>query len=129
MRRTIVVTIGVLLAVAGCGRESLLEEMQQMVPLHEGASVIEAKDVPEEAESIIQFDIEASQSSEDDIIQFYRSTMMDKGWEFEEIKRWPGNGSVFSMTDEDRGTLTIQTITKQIKQTGKIRVVLNLRRE
>jgi hypothetical protein len=129
VRRALAVAVPVLVVVVACGRENLLDEMKVMVPMHHGACVVEAKEVPEERESIIQFDIEASEASEDDIIEFYKTAMTDRGWEFEELERWAGNGSVFSMTREGYGTLTIQTVTKQVEQTGKIRVVLNLKRE
>ena len=129
MRRSGIAVIVALLVAASCLKESILEEMRQAVPVQEGASIVEAKEIPGEGEGIIQYDIEASQSSEDDIIEFYRSRMTESGWKFEDIERWAGNGSVFSMTREDRSTLTIQTITKQTEKTGKIRVVLNLRRE
>jgi hypothetical protein len=129
VRHTIVVAVVALLVVASCPRESILEEMRQVVPLQEGARLVEAKEIPGEGEGIMQYDIEAAQSSEDDIIEFYRSRMTESGWKFEDIERWAGNGSVFSMTCEDQGTLTVQTVTKQTEKTGKIRVVLNLKRE
>ena len=76
--------------------------------------------------SIIQFEIEAIQASEEKILDFYKNTMTEKGWEFKELKQWPGNGSVLSITKKDWATLSTQTITRQIKDTGKIKVVLNL---
>ena len=121
-----VLVVLVFLAV-GCADRNPLEEMENLVPLPEGGAVTDKRHIEEHGETVIQYEIDASQMSEDDIIAFYTEAMGEKGWESEDIKRWPGNGSVFSMTEHDRGTLTVQTITKNVKETGKIRVVLNLK--
>jgi len=128
MKRMAGVLMLAALVFTACAGEDLVEAMRELVPLYEGATILDTGNVPGERESIIQFEVDASLSSEDDIIDFYRDAMTERGWEFEEIKRWPGNGSVFSMTEADWGTLTVQTVTREIESTGKIRVVLNLRR-
>ena len=111
---------------AACGERSPVDEMERLVPVYQGATVLDKRHIEEHGETIIQYEIEVSKASEDDVIELYTAAMEQKGWKSEDIKRWPGNGSVFSMIKRDHGTLTVQTITKNVKETGKIRVVLNL---
>ena len=121
-----VVMLLVMCLVAGCAKERPLGAMEGIVPLYEGASVVDARSVEDHRENIVQFDIQASKASEDDIIEFYRNVMVERGWTLADIKRYTGDGSVFSMVKDGVGTLTIQTIIKDSENTGQIRVVLNL---
>ena len=121
--------MGFIVVLGACRQNDLLEEMKKAIPLYEGATIVKSTSIPEENMSVIQYDVEASQVSEEALIDFYKDSMNKNGWELEEFKQWTNNGSVFSFTKKEWATLSIQIInTKQMKDIGKIKVVLNLTR-
>ena len=124
------VFICLVLLLGACGQKDLIEEMKKEVPLYQGAKIVKTSN-PDEKTSVIQYEVAASEASEEDkIIDFYKDSMTKKGWEFQEneLKRWKNNGSVFSLTKQNVGTLSVQTIIRGVEKTKKMTVVLNLTR-
>ena len=107
------------------GGEDLLSKMKKEVPICQGAKVLESY-MPMEKMSVIKLDVDAKKASQEDILNFYKDVMTKKGWELKGLKDYGVNGSVMELAKKDWGTLSIQTITKKTKKTGKIPVVLSL---
>ena len=125
--------IGVLICVffcsicllAGCAQEDLLSKMKKVVPIFEGAQIVESK-IPTEKMSIIIMEVEVSKASQKEILNFYKDAMTKQGWELKKLKDYGKNGSVMELVKEDLGTLSVVTIMKKTEKTGKIPVTLNL---
>lgn len=118
-----------LITVLGCNGQTLLDEMQMEVPIYKTGKILETKNLPDENISIIQYELDATNTTEDGLINFYKSSMTQKGWELEKLKKFSGNGSIFSFLKKGSPILSIQVITHGIKQNGKIKVVLNFSHE
>ena len=117
------ILICVVFLLVSCGK-NLLKEMKSQVPLYEGAKIVNTT-VRDSANTVIfEIAIDAAQASEDEILAFYKDSMGKNGWEYSDEKRYPKNGSAFTLTKNDYGTLSGQTIIKNMKQTGII--TLNL---
>ena len=110
---------------AGCAQENLLSKMKKIVPIFEGAQVLESK-IPTEKMSVIMMEVEVSKASQKEILDFYKDAMTKQGWELKKFKDYGKNGSVMELVKEDLGTLSVVTIMKKTKKTGKIPVTLNL---
>lgn len=115
--------------VSGCNGQTLLDEMQVVVPIYKSGKILQTKNIPAENMSIIQYELDASDTSEESLINFYKSSMTHKGWKLEKLKKYPGNGSIFSFSKKESPLLSVQVITRAIKQNGKMKVVLNFSRE
>jgi hypothetical protein len=110
----------------GCSKEDdVLGKMKKMIPLFEGATVVESK-VAEEKMAVIMMEVETSKASQKDIFDFYKDTMTKEGWELKKFKDYGKNGSVMELAKEDVGTLSVVTIMKKVEKTGKIPVTVNL---
>ena len=110
---------------AGCAQEDLLSKMKKVVPIFEGAQILESK-IPTEKMSIIMMEVEVSKASQKEILDFYKDAMTKQGWELKSLKDYGKNGSVMELVKEDLGTLSVVTIMKKTQKTGKIPVTLNL---
>ena len=110
---------------AGCAQEDLLSKMKKIVPIFEAARVLESK-LATEKMSIIMMEVEVSKASQKEILDFYKDAMTKQGWELKSLKDYGKNGSVMELVKEDFGTLSVVTIMKKTKITGKIPVTLNL---
>ena len=110
---------------AGCAQEDLLSKMKKIVPIFEGARVLESK-LATEKMSIIMMEVEVSKASQKEILDFYKDDMTKQGWELKSLKDYGINGSVMELVKEDLGTLSVVTIMKKTEKTGKIPVTLNL---
>ena len=110
---------------AGCAQEDLLSKMEKIVPIFEGAQVLESK-LATEKMSVIMMEVEVSKASQKEIIDFYKDAMTKQGWELKSLKDYGKNGSVMELLKEDLGTLSVVTIMKKTQKTGKIPVTLNL---
>jgi len=110
---------------AGCAQEDLLSKMKKIVPIFQGARVLESK-IPTEKMSVIMMEVEVSKASQKEILDFYKDTMTKQGWELKSHKDYGKNGSVMELVKEDLGTLSVVTIMKKTQKTGKIPVTLNL---
>ncbi len=110
---------------AGCTQEDLLSKMKKIVPIVEGARVLESK-LATEKMSVIMMEVEVSKTSQKDLLDFYKDTMTKQGWELKSLKDYGKNGSVMELVKDDLGTLSVVTIMKKVKKTGKIPVTLNL---
>jgi len=110
---------------AGCAQEDLLSKMKKIVPIFEGARVLESK-IPTEKMSVIMMEVEVSKASQKEILDFYKDAMTKQGWELKKLKDYGKNGSVMELVKEDLGTLSVVTIMKKTEKTGKIPVTLNL---
>ena len=120
----------ILLAIVwGCNGQTLLDEMQAVVPIYKPGKILQTKNLPGENMSIIQYELDSTEATEKSLINFYKSSMVHKGWKLEKLKKYPGNGSIFSFSKEESPILSVQVITRGIKQSGKIKVVLNFSRE
>ncbi|MGD9243576.1 MAG: hypothetical protein PVH36_01510 [Desulfobacterales bacterium] len=110
---------------SGCAQENLLSKMKKIVPIFEGARILESK-MPTEKMSVIMMEVEASKASQKEILDFYKDAMTKQGWELKSHKDYGKNGSVMELIKEDLGTLSVVTIMKKTPKTGKIPVTLNL---
>jgi len=110
---------------AGCTQEDLLGKMKKIVPIVEGARVLESK-LATEKMSVIIMEVEVSKTSQKDLLDFYKDTMTKQGWELKSLKDYGKNGSVMELVKDDLGTLSVVTIMKKVKKTGIIPVTLNL---
>ena len=110
---------------AGCAQEDLLSKMKKIVPIFEGARVLESK-IPTEKMSVIMMEVEVSKASQKEILDFYKDAMTKQGWELKSLKDYGKNGSLMELVKEDLGTLSVVTIMKKTEKTGKIPVTLNL---
>lgn len=110
---------------AGCAQEDLLSKMKKIVPIFEGAQVLESK-IPTEKMSVIMMEVEVSKASQKEILNFYKDAMTKQGWKLKKLKDYGKNGSVMELVKEDLGTLSVVTIMKKTEKTGKIPVTLNL---
>jgi hypothetical protein len=110
---------------AGCAQEDLLSKMKKIVPIFEGAKILESK-LPTEKMSIIMMEVEVSKASQKEIFDFYKDAMTEQNWELKSLKDFGKNGSVMELVKEDLGTLSVVTIMKKTQKTGKIPVTLNL---
>ncbi|MGD2149480.1 MAG: hypothetical protein PVJ20_14445 [Desulfobacterales bacterium] len=99
--------------------------MKKIVPIFEGARILESK-MPTEKMSVIMMEVEASKASQKEILDFYKDAMTKQGWELKSHKDYGKNGSVMELIKEDLGTLSVVTIMKKTPKTGKIPVTLNL---
>jgi hypothetical protein len=108
-----------------CGQEDLLGNMKKIVPVFEGARILETK-VAMEKTSIIMMEVEESRASQKEILDFYKDAMTKQGWKLMSHKDYGKNGSVMELAKEDMGTLSVVTILKTTHKTGKIPVTLNL---
>ena len=110
---------------AGCAQENSLSKMKKIVPIFEGAQVLESK-IPTEKMSIIMMEVEVSKASQKEILDFYKDAMTKQGFELKKFKDYGKNGSVMELVKEDLGTMSVVTIMKKTKKTGIIPVTLNL---
>ena len=110
---------------AGCAQENLLSKMKKIVPIFEGAQVLESK-IPTEKMSVIMMEVEVSKASQKEILDFYKEAMTKQGFELKKFKDYGKNGSVMELVKEDLGTMSVVTIMKKTKKTGIIPVTLNL---
>lgn len=118
----------ILMFVLSCKGKDLLEEMQALVPVYQSGQIIQAREIPDQNMIVMQYLVDATEATEDRVIDFYRDFFRTKGWKMQEIKRYTGNGSVFSFMSDEAETVTIQTITKEIKEQRKLKVVINMSR-
>ncbi len=118
----------ILMFVFGCKGKDRIEDMQAIVPVYDSGKIIQTQNLPDQNMSIIQYEVNAAEASEENIIRFYKDIFAKKGWKLQEMKNYAGNGSVFSFIDES-ATVSIQTITKEIKDGGTLKVILNLSRQ
>lgn len=128
VRKMLALSVAALCAISimgGCGGNDLLCEMKEEVPVFEGAEILKSY-MPTDKMSVIQLEVEASKATQHDILSFYEKTMTKKGWGFVGVEDYGADGSVMELIKKDRGTLSIQTITKKTKETGIIQVVLSL---
>ena len=109
----------------GCAQEDLLSKMKKIVPIFEGARILESK-IPAEKMSVIMMEVDASKASQKEILDFYKDAMTKQGWELKSHKDYGKDGSVMELAKEDLGTLSVVTIMKKTPKTGKIPVTLNL---
>lgn len=110
----------------GCTQqEDLLSKMKKIVPIFEGARILESK-LATEKMSIIMMEIEESKASQKELLDFYKDAMTKQGWKLKSHKDYGKNGSVMELVKEDLGTLSVVTILKKTPKTGKIPVTLNL---
>jgi len=102
--------------------------MKEVVPIFEGAKIVDSYNTPDEKMSIIRLEVETKnwKGTQKEILNFYKDTMTQKGWEFKKLKDYGKNGSVMELVKKDFGTLAVQTVCKKTEKTGKIPVVLNL---
>lgn len=114
--------------ILGCGSQTLIDEMLAEVPIYQKGKIVQKSELPAERMSIIQYEINATEATEDSLVSFYKDSMLPKGWELNELKQYAGDGSVFTFTKKEQATLTIQVISKGVRQSGKLKVVLNLTR-
>ena len=110
---------------AGCAQEDLLSKMKKIVPIFEGAQILESK-LATDKMSIIMMEVEVAKASQKEILDFYKDAMTKQNWELKSLKDYGINGSVMEMVKEDLGTLSVVTIMKKTQKTGKIPVTLNL---
>lgn len=103
--------------------------MQAVVPVYKSGQIIRSRNLPDQNMSIMQFEVNAAEATEDNIIAFYKDRFARKGWKLKEIKSYAGNGSVFSFVNDESVTVSIQTITKGIKDKGKLQVIVNMSRQ
>jgi hypothetical protein len=115
--------------ILACNGQTLLDEMEAVVPIYKTGKVLQTKNLPDENMSIIQYELDATNVTENSLINFYKSSMTPKGWEIKKLEKFSGNGSVFSFSKKESPLLSVQIITRGIKQNGKIKVVLNFSRE
>ena len=111
--------------IAGCAQDDLLSKMRKIVPIFEGAQILESK-LPTDKMSIIMMEVEVSKASQKEILDFYKDAMTKQNWELKSLKDYGKNGSVMELVKEDSGTLSVVTIMKKTQKTGKIPVTLNL---
>ncbi len=111
--------------VTGCGQSDILSKMKKQIPIFEGAQVIDSY-MPEEKMGVIKMEIQVSKASQKEILEFYKDTMISKGWELKKLKDYGKNGSVMELTNKDLSMLSVMTIMKKVQDTGKIPVTLNL---
>jgi hypothetical protein len=110
---------------AGCAQEDLLSKMRKLVPIFEGAKVIESY-MPTDKMAVIRMELEVAKSSQKELLDFYQDSMTSKDWELKELKDYGKNGSVMVLTNNEFGTLSVVTILKKTDKTGIIPVTLNL---
>ena len=122
------VSCWVIFVLAGCGQKDLLSQMKEVVPIFEGAKIVDSYNTPDEKMSVIKLEVETKnwKGTQKEILDFYKGSMTQKGWEFKKLKDYGKNGSVMELVKKDFGTLAIQTVCKKTEKTGKIPVVLNL---
>jgi len=118
-------TIITILVLTSCGQQDTLSKMNKEIPIFEGAEVIESY-MPEKKTGVIKMEIDMSKSSQNEIFDFYRDTMANKGWKTKKFKDYGKNGSIMEMVKDDTGTLSVMTIMKKVEKTGKIPLTLNL---
>jgi hypothetical protein len=106
-------------------KEDLLAKMRQEVPIFEHAKELDAY-MPNDKMSVISLEVDVSEASQQELLDFYKNTMTGKGWELKDLKDYGKNGSVMELFKEDMGTLSVMTIMKKTEKTGKIPVTLNL---
>jgi hypothetical protein len=111
-----------------CGQQDLLSQMKEMIPIFQGANIIDSYNTPGEKMSVIRLEVATKnwKGTQKEILDYYKNTMTQKGWEFKKLKDYGKNGSVMELVKKDFGTLAVQTICKKSDKTGKIPVVLNL---
>lgn len=109
----------------GCKAKNMTEDLQAMVPAVRSAKIVQTRNRPDEKMGILQYEVSASETTEEEIISFYKDSFAKKGWRLQEMQNYAGNGSVFSFADES-SEVSIQTITKGIKDQGKLKVIINL---
>ena len=109
---------------AGCAQEDLLSKMKKIVPVFEGARVLESK-MPTEKMSVMIMEVDVSKASQKEILDFYKDAMTRQGWELKNLTEH-NKGSVMELVKKDLGTLTVLTMIAETEKTGKIPVTLNL---
>jgi hypothetical protein len=129
MRNSVIATFGVIVLLIcllqGCGQKDPLDQMKKIVPILEGAKILETK-VADEKMGIIMMEVAVAKASQKEILDFYKSKMTDQGWVLKSLKDYGKNGSVMELAKEDVGTLSVMTILKKTDKTGIIPVTLNL---
>lgn len=129
MKHRIFISVGIVISFtylfSGCGQDDLLGKMKEMVPIFEGANILESK-VADEKMGIIMMEVDSSKAKQKEIFDFYKATMTKQGWELNSFKDYGKNGSVMELVKKDIGTLSVVTIMKKVEKTGKIPVTLNL---
>lgn len=115
----------ILIFAFGCKGKNIAEDFRAMIPAVQSAKIVQTRNLPEQKMSILQYEVSANETTEEEIIDFYKDRFAEKGWKLKEMQNYAGNGSVFSFTDES-SEVSIQTITKGIKDQGKLKVVINL---
>ncbi len=116
----------ILMFVLSCNGKDLLEDMQAVVPVYKSGQIIQAQELPEQNMSIMQYVLNATEATEESVIDFYKDCFRKMGWKLQEMKHYAGNGSVFSFSNDESETVTIQTITNDIKEQGKLKIVINM---
>ena len=82
--------------IAGCAQEDLLSKMRKIVPIFEGAQILESK-LPPDKMSIIMMEVEVSKAPQKEILDFYKDAMTKQGWELKKLKDYGKNGSVMEL--------------------------------
>ncbi len=109
----------------GCKGKNMAEDLQTMIPAVQSAKIVQTRNLPDEKISILQYEVSANETTEVEIIAFYKDIFAQKGWKLQEMQNYAGNGSVFSFAGES-AEVSIQTITKEIKNQGKLKIIINL---
>lgn len=120
------------MVVFGCQGKNRLEDIQTLVPVYTAGQLIRIQHVPDQAISIMQYELNAQETTEEKVIGFYKKTFAQKGWKLKEIQTYAGDGSVFTFLNnayDSAETVTIQTIIRDIKKHGKLKVIINLHRQ
>jgi hypothetical protein len=99
--------------------------MRKIVPIFEGAQILESK-LPTDKMSIIMMEVEVSKASQKEILEFYNDAMTKQNWELKSLEDYGKDGIVMELVKEDLGMLSVVTIMKKTQETGKIPVTLNL---
>ena len=115
----------ILMFAFSCKGKNMAEDLRAMIPAVQSARIVQTRNLPEQKMSILQYEVSANETTEEEIIGFYKDSFAKKGWKLKEMQNYAGNGSVFSFADES-SEVSIQTITREIKDQGKLKVIINL---
>jgi hypothetical protein len=115
----------ILIFAFGCKGKNIAEDFRAMIPAAQSAKIVQTRNLPGEKMRILQYEVSAEETTEEEIIGFYKDRFAEKGWKLMEMQNYAGNGSVFSFADES-AEVSIQTITRGIKDQGKLKVIINL---
>ncbi len=115
----------ILMFAFGCKGKNMAEDLRAMIPAVQSAKIVKIRNLPDEKMGILQYEVSSDETTEEEIISFYKDSFAKKGWKLQEMQNYAGNGSVFSFVDES-AEVSIQTITRGIKDHGKLKIIINL---